>query len=121
MINISCYFSFFRFIHFSMIMGHGYCSWIIFEICSSVWDFEKLFSCYFVVHISLTRKFRINTHTPHCFSLKNHGQSFFLNHLSLQINYRINRGFYFCEQSLSEEIYRILLFKNEFCKKYMSS
>ena len=60
--------------------------------------FERLFKCYFAVPISLTRKFRKkNTHTLPCFSLKNHGQSFFLNHLFLQFNSRINRGFYFCE------------------------
>ena len=50
--------------------------------------FERLFKCYFTVPISLTRKFRdkkTHTHTPDCFSLKNHGQSFFLNHLFLQI------------------------------------
>ena len=59
---------------------------------------ERLFKCYFAVPISLTRKFRKkHTHTLPCFSLKNHGQSFFLNHLFLQFNSRINRGFYFCE------------------------
>ena len=54
--------------------------------------------------------------TPDCFSLKNHGQSFFLNHWFLQSNSTINRGFYFCEEPLSEEIHGILLSKNEFCK-----
>ena len=58
--------------------------------------FERLFKCYFAVPISLTRKFRKkHTHTLPCFSLKNHGQSFFLNHLFLPFNSRINRGFYF--------------------------
>ena len=57
-----------------------------------------------------------HTHTPDCFSLKNHGKSFFLNHWFLKFNSGINRGFYFCEQSLSEEIREILLCKNEFCK-----
>ena len=59
--------------------------------------FERLFSCFFVVPISRTRKFRKKTHTLPCFSLKNHGQSFFLNHLFLPFNSRINRGFYFCK------------------------
>ena len=36
-------------------------------------------------------------HAPHSFSLKNHGQSFFLNHLLLQFDSRINRGFYLFE------------------------
>ena len=60
--------------------------------------FERLFSCFFVVPISHTRKFRKKyTHTLSCSSLKNHGQSFFLNHLFLPFNSRINRGFYFCK------------------------
>ena len=83
--------------------------------------FERLFSCYFVVPISLTGRFRkinthTHTHTPHCFSLKNNGQSFFLNHLFLQFSFRINYGFYFCEKSLPEEIRGILLCKYKFCK-----
>ena len=44
--------------------------------------FERLLKCYSVVPISLTKKFwkhtHTHTHTPDCFSLKNHGQSFFL-------------------------------------------
>ena len=53
------------------------------------------------VPISLTRKLRktthTHTHTPDCFSLKNHGKSFFLNHWFLKFNSGINCGFYFCE------------------------
>ena len=36
-------------------------------------------------------------HAPDSFSLKNHAQSFFLNHLFLQFDSRINRGFYLFE------------------------
>ena len=36
-------------------------------------------------------------HAPDSFSLKNHGQSFFLNDLLLQFDSRINRGFYLFE------------------------
>ena len=78
--------------------------------------FERFFSCFIVVPISRTRKFRKNTHTLPCFSLKNHGQSFFLNHLFLQFNSRINRGFCFCKWSPCEDICGILLCKNEFYK-----
>ena len=94
---------------------------IFLMICSSVCDFCKVFVMLFFFSSHHTyRKFqkKKQTHTlaPHYFPLKNHGKSFFLNHLFLQFNSRLNGGFYFCEKSLSEEILGILLYKNEFCK-----
>ena len=83
--------------------------------------FERLSKCYFAVSISFTRKFGEKKDVLDCFSLKNHGQSFSLKHLFLQFSSRINRGFYFSEFSLSEEIRGILLYKNEFYKKYIPS
>ena len=75
------------------------CSWNIFDQVSAI--FERLFSCYFVVPISHTRKFRKKKHTHHrVFFLQNHGKRFFLNSLFFQFNSRINRGFYFCKYSL---------------------
>ena len=79
------------FIAFSVIMVHGYCSCNI---------FDNLLKC----------------HTLPCFSLKNRGQSFFLNHLFLPFNFRINRRFYLCKYSPPEKICGILVCKNEFCK-----
>ena len=60
--------------------------------------FERLLSCYFLVPISLTRNFRkkTHTHTP-LFFIEKSWAKFFLNHLFLHFNSRINRGFYFCE------------------------
>ena len=79
--------------------------------------FEKFFKCYFAVSISLTRKLRKKTHILQTvFLWIIMGKSFLLNHLVLHFNSRINRGFYFCKQFLSEEIPRILLCKNVFCK-----
>ena len=63
-------------------MVHCHCSWNIFDDLFKCLQFVKSFLCSFVVSISLTRKFREEAHTPHCFSLKNHGQSFFLTHFS---------------------------------------
>ena len=87
----------FQSIAFSMIMVHDYCSWNIFDDLFKCLRF--LNSCfhailYFPSH--LQQNFE-KKHTPHCFSLKNREQSFFLNHLFRQFNSRINRGFYFCE------------------------
>ena len=92
----------FRFITFPMIMVHVYCSWNIWWFVQVSAIFQRLFSCFFVVPTSHTRKVRnththTHTHTLSCFSLKNHGQTFFLNHLFLQFNSRINCGFYFCK------------------------
>ena len=78
-------------------------SWHIFTapgiflmICWSVCNFWKVvFMLFCCSH--LTKKFRKKKHTLTCFSLKNHGQSFFLNHLFLQFDSRTNRGFYFCK------------------------
>ena len=89
-INIYCFFD----DHDTWLLLLEYFLWFV--QVSAV--FERLFKCYFAVPISLTRKFRKkHTHTLPCFSLKNHGQSFFLNHLFLPFNSRINRGFYFCK------------------------
>ena len=89
-INIYCFFD----DHDTWLLLLEYFLWFV--QVSAV--FERLFKCYFAVPISLTRKFRKkHTHTLPCFSLKNHGQSFFLNHLFLSFNSRINRGFYFCK------------------------
>ena len=120
-IDIYCFFDLLLFWWLWYMVG------IFLMICSSVCNFSKIvFMLFYTSH--LTRKFRdkthTHTHTPHCFSLKNHGQNFFLNHLFLQFNSKINHGFYFCELSLSEEIRGILFCKNEFCKniclpKYM--
>ena len=94
-INVYCFFDLLLFWwSWYMVSARG----IFLMICSGVRDLERFFSCYFVVPISHTRKFRRNTYTlplP-CFSLKNHEQSFFLNHLFLPFISRINRGFYFC-------------------------
>ena len=93
-------FMLFQFIYFSVIMTQGYCSWNIFYDSFKCLRFLKgCLNAIFAVPISFTRKFRKNTHThtPDCFSLKNHGQSFFLNHLFLPFNSRLNCGFYFCE------------------------
>ena len=87
-----------QFIAFSMIMVHGYCSWNIFNDLFKCLRFLKgSFHAFFVVSVSHTRKFSKHTHTIPCFSLKNHGRSFFFNHLFLQFNSKINRGFYFCK------------------------
>ena len=103
---------FFRFIAFSMIMVHGYCSWNIFN---DLFKFLRFLKSYFQAILQFPSQ-KKNTHTPPpCFSLKNHGQKFFLNHLFLQFNSKINRGF-FCKQFPCEEIRRILLCKNKFCK-----
>ena len=72
--------------------------------------FERLVKCYFAVPISLKNLEKIKPHTHRhtpdcfifyffllCFFFENHGKSFFWNHLFLQFNSRINRGFYFCE------------------------
>ena len=114
-INIYCFFFFI----YSMIMVRGYCSWNIFDDLFKCLRFLK--GCFhaflqFPSHIqeNLEKK---KIHTLSCFSLKSHGQSFFLNLLFLQFNSRINRGFYFCKQSPFEEICGILLCKNEFCNK----
>ena len=68
-----------------------------------------MISCYFVVPISQEKlqkkKQKKHTHTLHCFSLKNHGQSFSLNPLFLQFNSRINRGFNNPYLKKSEELY----------------
>ena len=81
-----------------MIMMQGYCSWNIFYDLFKCLRFLKgCLNAILQVPISFIRKLRKKTHTPDCFSLKNHGQSFFLNHWFLQFNSRINRGFYFCE------------------------
>ena len=99
-------------------MIHGYCSWNTFYYLFKGLRFLKVclnailqFPSHFEENFQ-----KKNTHARHCFSLKNHRQSFSLNHLFLQFNSRINSGSYFCEQSLSEEIRGILLCKNEFCK-----
>ena len=102
-----------------MIMIHGYCSWNIFDDLFKCLRFLK--GCLnailqFPSHLQENLEIKKHTHTPDCFSLKNHGQSFFLSYLLLQFNSRINRGFYFCEYSLSEEIRVILLCQNEFYK-----
>ena len=75
--------------------------------------FESLLNVILQFPSHLEENFQKKTHTRHCFSLKNHRQSFSLNHLFLQFNPRRNSGFYFCGQSLSEEIRRILLCKTE--------
>ena len=60
--------------------------------------FERFFKCYFVVPISLTRKFRKNTHTRLFFFEKWWAKFFFkLFVFAIQFYARINRGFYFCE------------------------
>ena len=99
-------------------MIHGYCSWNIFYDLFKCLRFLK--GCLnatlqFPYHLQehLEKK---HTHTTDGFPLKNHGQSFSLNYLFLQFNSRIDRGFQFCEQFLSEEIRGILLCKNQFCK-----
>ena len=90
-INIYCFFD----DHDAWLLLLEYFLWFV--LMSAV--LERLFKCYFAVPISLIRKARkeTHTHTPDCFSLKNHGQSSFLKYLSLQFNFRINRGFYFFE------------------------
>ena len=105
-INIYCFFN-----------GHVhcYCSWNIFDHLFKCLRFFKG-SFHAILQFHSHKKIQKKTHTPHCFSLKNHGQSFYLKHLLLQFNFRIHHWFYFCEQSLSEEIRGILLCKNEFCK-----
>ena len=94
-----CYFfgdKYLLFFDWSWYMVTGLGIFLLFVQVSGI--FERLLKCYFAVSISFTRKFRkTHTHTPDSFSLKNHRQSFFLNHLFLQFNSRINRGFYFCE------------------------
>ena len=102
-----------------MTMVHGYCSWDIFYDLFLCLPFLK--GCLndilqFPSHLQENLDKKSHTHTPDCFSLKNRGQSFFLNHLFLSLNSRINRGFYFCKWSTSEEIRGILLCENEFCK-----
>ena len=76
-----------------MIMIHGYCSWNIFYDWRKCLRFLKgclnailQFLSHLQENLDKKRKKR-----PVCFSLKSHGQGFFLN----QFNSRINRGFYF--------------------------
>ena len=93
---------------------HGYCSWNIFYDlfkCLRFWKGCLNAILQFPSHLqeNLEKK---HTHTPDCFSLKNHGQSFFLNYLFLQFNCSISPRFYFCEKSLSQEIRGILRCKN---------
>ena len=59
--------------------------------------FERLFSCYFVVAISHTRKFRRNTQTTLVFFEKSWANIFLkpFASLFLQFNYKKNRGFFF--------------------------
>ena len=112
-INVYCFFDLLLFQwSWYMVNAPG----IFLMIYSSVCDFWEVVFMFFVVPVSYTRKFRKKTHTLPCFSLKNHGQSFFLNHLFLQFNSRINRGFCFCKWSPCEDICGILLCKNEFYK-----
>ena len=82
-----------------MIMIYGYCSWNIFydllkclQILKACLNAPLQFLSY--LQENLGKKHR---DTPDCFPLRNHGQRFFLNHLFLQFNSRINRGLYFCE------------------------
>ena len=105
-----------RFIAFSMIMVHGYCSWNIFNELLKCLRFLKGSFHAFLQFPSHIQENLEEKHTLPCFSLKNHGQSFFLNHLFLQFNSRINRGFCFCKWSPCEDICGILLCKNEFYK-----
>ena len=89
-INIYCFFDY----HGTWFLLLEYFWWFV--QVSAI--FERLFKCYFAVPTSFTRKFRkTHKHTPGCFSLEKHGQSFFLNDLFLRFNSRINRGFYFCK------------------------
>ena len=63
------------FIPFSMIIAHDYC-------------FSNIFNDFFKCHLTKNFRKKKHTHTLHCFSWKNHGQSFFLNHLLLHFNSR---------------------------------
>ena len=97
-------------------MIHGCCSWNIFY---DLFKCSRLFKSYFAVPSHMQENLE-NTHThTHTHT---HKTIFLwkiliiLNYLFLQFNSRINRGFNFCEYSLSEEIRGILLCKYEFCK-----
>ena len=80
-------------------MVHGLCSLNIFYDLFKCLRFLK--GCLMLFcssHLTYKKiKEKTHAHTSDCFYLKNHRQSFFLNHLFLQFNSRINRGFYFCE------------------------
>ena len=71
---------------------------ILLMICSSACDFWKFFFMLFCSsRLTYKKNWQKHTHTIPCFSLKNHRQNFFLSHLFLQFNSKINRGFYFCK------------------------
>ena len=62
-----------------MIMMQGYWSWDIFyDLFKSLRFLKGYLNAILQALISLTRKLRkkTHTHTPDCFSLKNHGQIF---------------------------------------------
>ena len=113
-VNIYCFFD-----------DHG--TWLL--LLESFWwfaqvsaIFTRFLSCYFfLVPITLIGNFGKKTHTlaPHYFPLKNYGKSFFLNHLFLQFNSRLNGGFYFCEKSLSEEFLEFYFTKTNSVKIYI--
>ena len=88
-----------RFIAFSMIMVHGYCSRNIFDDLFKCLRFLKgSLHVFFVVPISHTRKFRKKTHTHyHVFFFEKSWAKFYLNYLFLQFNSKINLGLSFCK------------------------
>ena len=89
-INIYCFFD----NHGTWLLLLEYFLWFV-QVCAI---FERLFSCFFAVPISLTRKFRKKTKYTHIrlFFFEKSWESFFLNYLFLLFNSRINRGFYSC-------------------------
>ena len=106
-----------------MIVIHGYCSLNIFYDLFKCLQFLK--GCLnaisqFPSHLqeNLEKK-HTHTHTPDCFSLKNHGQSFFLNHLFLPFNYRINRGFIFVNSPHLKKFVEFYFAKTNSAKIYI--
>ena len=87
-----------RFIAFSIIMVHGYCSRNVFNYLFKCLRFLKgSLHVFFYFPSHIQENLEKNTGTLPCFSLKNHRQSFFWNHLFFQFTSKINRGLYFCK------------------------
>ena len=87
-----------------MIKVHGYCSCNI---------FDDLFKCLRFLKVSRHAIFKFPSHLQeilekkykvHCFSLKDHGQSFFLNHLFLLFNSRIIVDFIFANSPYPKKL-----------------
>ena len=115
------------FIAFSMFMIHGYCSWNIFDHLFKCLQFLKgclnailQFPSHSQENLENTHTHtHTHTHTPDCYSLKNHGQRFFLNHLFLQFNSRINVDFSFANSPYLKKFVEFYIAKTNSAKIYI--